>query len=305
MARRDVRLGGLLRADLDGIPLDLAAALLPWRTRLNLGLAATSTCTPARSGGTPADDVTAAVDATAPRSSPTRLAALARQPARDGRGPRLGAARAPSGPTTRDNTSYDDASDGREGRGSSTSACRTPGAARGLGPRRQHRPLQPDRGRRAASGSSPSTSIRRPPSATTGALRQRAARTDILPLVLDLANPSPAIGWGNASGGRCSSARTPTSCSRWRWSTTSRSRATCRCRCCSTCSRRWRRTPSSSSCPRRTRWSGACSRPARRLPGLHARRVPGRAAGTRFEIVGETPDRGEPAGPVPAPPLLS
>jgi len=40
MARRDVRLGRMLRDRLDGIPLDLAAALLPGRTRLRLGLGA-------------------------------------------------------------------------------------------------------------------------------------------------------------------------------------------------------------------------------------------------------------------------
>ena len=34
MARRDVRLGGLLRDHIDGVPLDLAARLLPWRSRL-------------------------------------------------------------------------------------------------------------------------------------------------------------------------------------------------------------------------------------------------------------------------------
>jgi hypothetical protein len=38
MARRDIRLGGLLRDHLDGVPLDLAARLLPARTRLSLGL---------------------------------------------------------------------------------------------------------------------------------------------------------------------------------------------------------------------------------------------------------------------------
>ena len=38
MARRDVRLGSLLRADPDGIPLDLASQLLPRRTRLDFGL---------------------------------------------------------------------------------------------------------------------------------------------------------------------------------------------------------------------------------------------------------------------------
>jgi hypothetical protein len=39
MARRDVRLGQLLRVHIDGVPLDLASELLPWRTRLSFGLA--------------------------------------------------------------------------------------------------------------------------------------------------------------------------------------------------------------------------------------------------------------------------
>ena len=38
MAYRDVRLGTLLQGHLDGLPLDLAAALLPWRSRLRPGL---------------------------------------------------------------------------------------------------------------------------------------------------------------------------------------------------------------------------------------------------------------------------
>lgn len=38
MANRDVRCGLMLRDFIDGIPLDLAATLLPGRTRLNLGL---------------------------------------------------------------------------------------------------------------------------------------------------------------------------------------------------------------------------------------------------------------------------
>jgi hypothetical protein len=40
MARRDVRLGSLLRSHLDGIPLNLAARLLPWRSRFSPGLGA-------------------------------------------------------------------------------------------------------------------------------------------------------------------------------------------------------------------------------------------------------------------------
>ncbi len=38
MAYRDVRLGSLLRTNLDGVPLDLAAKLLPWHTRFRPGL---------------------------------------------------------------------------------------------------------------------------------------------------------------------------------------------------------------------------------------------------------------------------
>ena len=38
MAYTDIRLGQLLRVHLDGIPLDLASRLLPWRTHLNPGL---------------------------------------------------------------------------------------------------------------------------------------------------------------------------------------------------------------------------------------------------------------------------
>ncbi len=38
MALRDVRLGSLLRTGIDGVPLDLATSLLPMRTKLNPGL---------------------------------------------------------------------------------------------------------------------------------------------------------------------------------------------------------------------------------------------------------------------------
>jgi len=38
MALKDVRLNQLLRVYIDGVPLDLASDLLPWKTRLNFGL---------------------------------------------------------------------------------------------------------------------------------------------------------------------------------------------------------------------------------------------------------------------------
>jgi len=40
MALKDVRMNQLLRAYIDGVPLDLASGLLPWKTRLNFGLLA-------------------------------------------------------------------------------------------------------------------------------------------------------------------------------------------------------------------------------------------------------------------------
>jgi hypothetical protein len=39
MAKVDIRLSQLMRVYIDGIPLDIASKLLPWSTRLNLGLA--------------------------------------------------------------------------------------------------------------------------------------------------------------------------------------------------------------------------------------------------------------------------
>jgi ribosomal protein L11 methylase PrmA len=38
MSCRDIRLGQLLRTNIDGVPLDLAVRLLPWKARLNFGL---------------------------------------------------------------------------------------------------------------------------------------------------------------------------------------------------------------------------------------------------------------------------
>ena len=66
------------------------------------------------------------------------------------------------------------------GAGSGTSA-RTPVATAASPPR-------------PVDGCSPGTSTRRLPSARTAAFAQEG-RGDILPLVLDLANPSPGIGW--------------------------------------------------------------------------------------------------------------
>ena len=75
MAHRDVRLGRLLRDSLDGIPLDLAAALLPRRTMLSLGLG-THIHLHARAQRRHAADTNAVAKAGERAMSPTRQAAL-------------------------------------------------------------------------------------------------------------------------------------------------------------------------------------------------------------------------------------
>src|SRR4029453_8949253 len=76
MAKRDVRLGLMLRDFIDGIPLDLAARLLPGRTRWNLGLG-THVHVHARAQARFADRGTEAAAATKKASvSPLRQKAL-------------------------------------------------------------------------------------------------------------------------------------------------------------------------------------------------------------------------------------
>jgi hypothetical protein len=75
MARRDIRLGSLLRAHIDGVPIDLAAAMLPARTRLNLGLGS-HIHLHARAQRRHAARPEAGAEAAARPLSPTRQAAL-------------------------------------------------------------------------------------------------------------------------------------------------------------------------------------------------------------------------------------
>ena len=133
---------------------------------------------------------------------------------------------------------------------------------------------------------------------------RKEGRGDILPLVMDLANPSPGIGWAGRERRSLLERAGPDTSWRWRSSTTSRSRATCPCRCCWTCS------PARAVGGRGVRAQGGPDGPAPArdargcLPGLHPRRLPGRGrrAGSRSW---PSADRGERSGPVPAPAPLS
>ena len=233
MACRDVRLSALLRADPDGVPLDLAKGLVPWRTRLNFGLLShlhLHANAQRRHAGNE-DDGAAAKSA---RISRSRLVALIGNL----RNTVAGLSWKPGGTEWSDyadNTSYNDrataekarlvgefVAPGARARGRGTSAP-TPAGTAGSRPT-------------PASGSSPGTSTRRRPSGTTARSGARGGPTSCRSSWTSRTRARGSAG-AAASVARCSSGPTRTWSSRSRWSTTSRSRATSRCRCWSTCSR--------------------------------------------------------------------
>ena len=146
MARRDVRLARLLRADPDGVPLDLAAALLPWRTRLNLGLLS-HVHLHARAQRRHADDDAAEESVRKVRIDRGRLVGLVGNLRSTVAGLRWN----PAGTEWSDyadHTSYGDAATAAKVRLVGELLDET-GATTRLGPRGQHGPLQPGgRGRR-------------------------------------------------------------------------------------------------------------------------------------------------------------
>ena len=144
MAYRDIRLSALLRADPDGVPLDLAKGLVPWRTRLNFGLLShlhLHANAQQRHAGNE-DDGKAAKSVRIPRSRLIGLIGNLRNTV-------AGLSWKPGGTEWSDyadNTSYNDRATAEKERLVGEFVRQVPGAAR-LGPRRQHRSLQPDRGR--------------------------------------------------------------------------------------------------------------------------------------------------------------
>ena len=194
MSRRDIRLSALLRADPDGIPLDLAKGLLPWRTRLNFGLLSHLHLHANAQVRHAADDDEGQAARRARGSAGTKLIALVGNLRNT-----VAALDWKPGGTEwsdyADNTSYNDRATAAKER--LVGEFVAPGArAASLGPRAPTRAATAGSPPRPASASSRSTSTRPPPSATTARSGARGGR-DILPLILDVANPSPGIGWAN------------------------------------------------------------------------------------------------------------
>ena len=195
MARRDVRLGSLLRSHLDGIPLDLAARLLPWRSRFSPGLGPHihlhARGQRRHAGGG---------DAAAREAGRARVGRLGGEALIDSlRRTVAGLDWTPAGTEWADyeiGAAADDAA-----RATATakddvvrSMLVDAGGARRLGPRRERRPAQRDRrgartaGRRVGRG--PGRRRAALPVAAGGRITGR-----VLPLLADLADPTPSVGW--------------------------------------------------------------------------------------------------------------
>jgi len=190
MARRDIRLGELLRVHLDGIPLDLAARLLPRRTILNPGLASHIH-----------------VHARAQRRHATRGDAAGAEARRASIGKLRGEALLDSlrrtvaaldwSPTGTEWAEYDrrDAADGAAA--AKDAIVRSMLEAAGgnvvwdLGANAgRHSVIAARLGRRVVAWDADPAAVER----HYRALRHDGT-TSVLPLLTDLANPSPAVGW--------------------------------------------------------------------------------------------------------------
>jgi hypothetical protein len=191
VAFRDARLSRLLRADPDGIPLDLASKLLPWRTRLNFGLlshlhlhaGAQRRYASRRDGGKAAK---------AARIDRTRLKALIANL----RSTVAGLEWKPTGTEWSDyadHTSYSDPATEDKSRLVGELSRRVPGGrAWDLG-------ANTGRYSRIVAGTGKQViAFDIDPAAAEQLYRHVRVedRSAILPLVLDIANPSPGIGWG-------------------------------------------------------------------------------------------------------------
>lgn len=193
MARVDVRLGRLLRDHLDGVPLDLAARLLPGRSRFSFGLGP-HVHLHARAQRQHADDNAEMTPPAQARMSAKRLATLIESLTDTV----SGLSWDPEGTAWADyadHTSYDDRATAAKG-SAVKAALRAAGGERawdlGANTGRYSR-IAADAGYRVVA-------LDVDPAAVERAYRQLRSegRTDILPLLADLTDPSPPLGWGSA-----------------------------------------------------------------------------------------------------------
>lgn len=193
MSRVDIRLGRLLRDHLDGIPLDLAARLLPGRTRLSFGLGP-HIHLHARAQRQHADD-NAAADAKAEASmSADKLATLVESL----QNTVSGLSWEPEGTAWADyadNTSYTDEATRAKMQAVEAAVTKVAGATAwdlGANTGRYSR-IAADAGYRVVA-------LDIDPAAVERGYRALKAdgRTDITPLLADITDPSPGLGWANA-----------------------------------------------------------------------------------------------------------
>lgn len=188
MAARDVRAGRMLRAWVDGIPIDLAASLMPGRTRANVGLLAhLHLHARAQRAGRPADSAKAK-EVRIPRE---RLVALMGNLRKTVRGLRW----EPAGTEWADyadNTSYTDEATAAKARLVETLLRDAGGeVVWDLGANTgRYSAIAAGLGRRVVAWDIDPAAVE----LHYRALRQRG-ETRITPLLIDLADPSPAQGW--------------------------------------------------------------------------------------------------------------
>jgi len=193
MSKVDVRLGSLLRDHLDGVPLDLAARLLPGRTRLSLGLGP-HIHLHARAQRQHADDNAAADEQAGASMSADKLATLIESL----QNTVSGLSWEPEGTAWADyadNTSYTDAATAAKMEAVEAAVRKVGGrSAWDLGANTgRYSRIAADEGYRVVA-------LDVDPAAVERGYRALKAdgRTDITPLLADITDPSPALGWGNA-----------------------------------------------------------------------------------------------------------
>ncbi len=201
MAMRDIRCGRLLRSGIDGIPLDLAARLLPASSRLRLGLGA-HLHLHARSQRQHADSAGSGRKAKLSLSRQIALIQSLRSTVSGLRWEPAGTEWADYA----DHTSYDDeATRSKEGIvGGMLSASGAGASGAGAGGRVADAvwDLGANTGRYSAIASRLGWRVIAfdiDPAAAERHYRslRRDGRTDTTPLVMDLADPSPALGWAH------------------------------------------------------------------------------------------------------------